>query len=185
MLCLTVLVREDGRRILPWPMAFAFLFSGMGDCMGADRNLIMQIAYFGLAHACIIYYNIRVTRRRGVKFLRGEMWPMYLFVALILVLALTMVYPHVETSVLKGGVMAYIVLISTMAVSAASVGWASKVFWPVLGGVLFLVSDFTLAGEKFVSKDFFMPTFLVMPTYYGALLSLWLGSSEGKLEKNC
>ena len=182
MLCLTVLVRDGGKRMLSWPMAFAFLFSAMGDCKGADRNLIMQIAYFGLAHICLIYYNIYIVRSRGVKLLRVEMWPVYAFVAVVLVLAMTMIFPHVETAVLKVSVMTYIALISTMAITAASVSWSARVVWPAVGGVLFLISDFTLAGGKFVSSSFFMPYFLVMPTYYGALLSLWLGASGGKLE---
>ena len=185
MLCLTApittIIRNEEIRMLPWPMAFAFFFSGMGDCMGADRNLILQIAFFGVAHIFIICYNIHVLRTKGLKLFRAQMWPAYLFIALVLVLAMTIIFPNVETPVLKVCVMAYIVLISTMAVSAASVSWACRVAWPFVGGVLFLISDFTLAGGRFLG-GFFLPNSLVMPTYYGALLSLWLGTSDDKLE---
>jgi uncharacterized membrane protein YhhN len=70
---------------------------------------------------------------------------------------------------LKMPVLAYLAVISTMAV----VGWSTGRPWVIAGATLFVVSDSILGWRQFVAERKWMPL-AVMVTYHGAIASLAL-----------
>jgi len=77
-----------------------------------------------------------------------------------------------QDAALRVPVLAYLVIISTM----AAFGWATGHWWVVVGCTLFVISDSVLGWRQFVRERPWMAV-TVMVTYHGAIaalaLSLW------------
>lgn len=71
---------------------------------------------------------------------------------------------------LAGPVVAYLTVISSMAI----VAWTTGDTWPIVGGTLFVASDSILGWRMFVGEKRWMAV-AIMVTYHGALLGLALG----------
>ena len=167
-----------GAFMIPWQMALAMMFSCIGDYMGSCGNFIMQMGGFALAHVMLIVYFIqRYVSMKGAPSRRKKS-----FIALGLVcaasliaIAFTMVVPHVPQGALRIGVSIYVILITTMA--ATAIFQRNGIY--ACGALLFVLSDFILAWNKFVSPVE-GEKYLIMVPYYLAQMSLWAKAYDDK-----
>jgi uncharacterized membrane protein YhhN len=149
-------------------VAVALALSWLGDVLlipkGARGAFLAGLVSFLLAHVAY-----------GVAFLgRGRELNVtavaFLVCAAGLAAALRWLHPHVH-GVMRGAVLAYVLVISAMVVLAA--GAASATSDPVIlvGAVAFYVSDLAVARERFVVHSFGNKLW-GLPLYYGAQLVL-------------
>jgi uncharacterized membrane protein YhhN len=85
-------------------------------------------------------------------------------------LALRWLWPHVEAK-MRGPVLAYVVVISTMVLLAAGTVGAAGRNAVLVGAVAFYVSDLAVARQRFVARTFWNKAW-GLPLYYGAQLVL-------------
>lgn len=156
---------------LPRPLAFAFLFSALGDVGGAAGNFLLQMGFFGVAQACFAGYFARRLSRLSL-WRKGRMGLAALPAVLMLGWMLPTILPCVSPDFLRPGVTVYALLILLMmwlALQQDSPWWA-------LGALLFVASDTCLAWNKFVGPVM-NSRLWIMTTYYGALLLLYADSA--------
>lgn len=145
-------------------LPLGLLFSTAGDLMGSMGLFIPQIGCFALAHVSyIIYFLRRAWLRPG------------LLVACVAVLAVAVglgfvILPHVESVAEKAAVLAYIVVISLMCMSAILWRGENKV-WYITAAVLFMFSDTVIALNRFVTPIPYSSV-IIMTTYYSAQVIL-------------
>lgn len=150
-------------------MAYGLVFSALGDWQGTQGNFFRQMALFGLAHiAYICYFSSRLENKDNEK----AGWTTWLCV-LIGVAAFIKVVPMVPSGTLRSGVIVYCLLILAMLRMALR----QRDIWFALGATLFVVSDFILAWNKFVSPIDHASWFIMVP-YYGAQWLLFLRATS-------
>ena len=139
---LGVMALIDNKRIGIF-MSYGLVLSALGDWQGTQGNFFRQMALFGMAHiAYICYFASRIKNRQDNK----AGWMTWLCV-LIGLIALIKVVPMVPSGALRTGVIVYCLLILTMLRMAL----LQRDIWFALGATLFVISDFILAWNKFVS----------------------------------
>ena len=149
-------------------MACGLVLSALGDWQGTQGNFLGQMALFGLAHiAYICYFARRIQRKPAFK----APW-MTVLCVLIGLVALLSIVPRVPTDALRIAVTVYCVLILTMLRMALQ----QRDSWFALGAALFVLSDFILAWNRFVSPVAHA-TWLIMIPYYGAQWLLFFRAS--------
>lgn len=151
---LTAMRRRHGG----WFIPLALGFSTLGDYAGAMDNFFAQVAFFAVAHIFFIADFLpqhRFTKNRiaGV-------------VALVALASLFIVYlmPSIEPAAYKYAIVAYALIIATMA-SSAIIQDRQYRGWYILAAVLFVMSDSAIAYRIATGYD---ATFFIMPTYYTA-----------------
>lgn len=155
---LGVMALIDNKRIGIF-MSYGLVLSALGDWQGTQGNFFRQMALFGMAHiAYICYFASRIKNRQDNK----AGWMTWLCV-LIGLIALIKVVPMVPSGALRTGVIVYCLLILTMLRMAL----LQRDIWFALGATLFVISDFILAWNKFVSP-INHASWLIMFPYYGA-----------------
>lgn len=155
---LALMALIDYKHIGIW-MVYGLVFSALGDWQGTQGNFFRQMALFGLAHiAYICYFANRLENKDNEK----AGWATWLCV-LIGVAAFIKVVPMVPSGALRTGVIVYCLLILTMLRMAL----LQRDIWFALGATLFVISDFILAWNKFVSP-INHASWLIMVPYYGA-----------------
>lgn len=179
-----LIITLAGIKILPWQVTLAALFSCLGDLAGAMQSFEFQMGFFAINHIFLIWWLITqiVKVPRMVNAIYGAI------VLPVLVSALILVVPEVENIALRCGVGIYAMLISTMLFTALLAshpqikGFHKTKFIPLLaaGAVLFVISDYILAWNKFVAPVPYR-TLLVISTYYGGQFLIFLGASKIKL----
>jgi alkenylglycerophosphocholine/alkenylglycerophosphoethanolamine hydrolase len=141
-------------------MGLGLMLSALGDWQGTQGNFMGQMAFFGVAHvAYICYFVSRLRNKPDWKVALGWAIPCIL----IGVFAFIKVVPMVPSGIIKTGVIVYCLLILTML-------WSSllqKDWLFALGAALFVLSDFILAWNKFVSPIDYASWCIMVP-YYGA-----------------
>ncbi|MBQ2300610.1 MAG: lysoplasmalogenase [Bacteroidaceae bacterium] len=173
-----ILLTAGSIGLLPCQMTFGFLFCAIGDAMGVIGSFEGQMGSFAIAHICFILFFLKDIRG-------GKIQPSaYLFTTLLcslpLILAMVKVLPAIQDLLIRIGCAIYALLLSgtmwTSIIRTQSIQ-AGKVISVVaaLGGSFFLISDFILAWNKFTVH---IPnaSFLIMSTYYAALLFLFVGT---------
>ena len=149
-------------------MACGLVLSALGDWQGTQGHFLGQMALLGLAHiAYICYFARRIQRKPQDK----APWMTVLCVLIGLVALLTIV-PRVPTGALRTAVTVYCVLILTMLRMALQ----QRDSWFTLGAALFVLSDFILAWNRFVSPVAHA-TWLIMIPYYAAQWLLFFRAS--------
>lgn len=173
-----ILLTAGSIGLLPRQMTFGFLFCAIGDAMGVIGSFEGQMGSFAIAHICFILFFLKDIRS-------GKIQPSaFLFTTLLcslpLILATVKVLPAIQDLLIRIGCAIYALLLSgtmwTSIIRTQSV-LSGKVIPVVaaLGGSFFLISDFILAWNKFTAH---IPnaSFLIMSTYYAALLFLFVGT---------
>ena len=173
-----ILLAAGSIGLLPCQMTFGFLFCAIGDAMGVIGSFEGQMGGFAIAHICFILFFLKDIRG-------GKTHPSaYLFTTLLcfvpLILAAIKVLPAIQDLLIRIGCAIYALLLCgttwTSIIRTQSV-FSRKVIPVVaaLGGSFFLISDFILAWNKFTVH---IPnaSFLIMSTYYAALLFLFVGT---------
>ena len=155
---LALMALIDYKHIGIW-MVYGLVFSALGDWQGTQGNFFRQMALFGLAHiAYICYFASRLENKDNEK----AGWATWLCV-LIGVAAYIKVVPMVPSGTLRSGVIVYCLLILAMLRMALR----QRDIWFALGAALFVISDFILAWNKFVSPINYASWCIMVP-YYGA-----------------
>ena len=155
---LALMALIDYKHIGIW-MVYGLVFSALGDWQGTQGNFFRQMALFGLAHiAYICYFASRLENKDNEK----AGWATWLCV-LIGVAAYIKVVPMVPLGTLRSGVIVYCLLILAMLRMALR----QRDIWFALGAALFVISDFILAWNKFVSP-IDHASWCIMVPYYGA-----------------
>ena len=170
----------------PRLMMAAFWFCALGDAMGVLGSFEGQMGGFALAHICFILYFIKGIRKGNVQ---PAVIAAISSVCLIpLVVAVWKVIPAVHCLPIRIGCSVYaLLLIGTVWTSAARALTVcdSRKTLPLLaalGGILFLVSDFVLAWNKF-TEHISNASLCIMTTYYAALLLLFMGTCDFSSKK--
>lgn len=151
-----------------WWLTLALSFSTIGDLFGVMGELLPQIGAFGVAQVCYIiqlyqYNTLHTTSTKSI--VRATILPI-----ILLTTALIVTFPHIETTILKIGVVVYGATIGTMVFFACLSGsLLSKV-----GAVCFMLSDFVLALSLFTTPHPAAPL-IYLPLYWLGELLLWWG----------
>lgn len=155
-----------------WEITCALLFSALGDLAGSCGNFLLQIASFAVAHIFFITFFMRrylskveMDRKFTMK-AKGYLAMMGFCIALLLVIVFVKVVPAVPEGILRIGVSIYAILICLMLFCAML--QRSSLY--ALGALLFVMSDFMLAWNKFIEP---VPCreILVLGTYF---MAQWL-----------
>ncbi len=171
---LGVMALIDYKHIGIW-MVYGLVFSALGDWQGTQGNFFRQMALFGLAHiAYICYFASRLKNKNNEK----AGWTTWLCVLIGLAVFIKVV-PMVPSGTLRSGVIVYCLLILAMLRMALQ----QRDIWFALGAGLFVLSDFILAWNKFVSPIDHASWFIMVP-YYGAQWLLFYRASTICLIKN-
>lgn len=173
-----ILLATGSIGLLPRQMTFGFLFCAIGDAMGVIGSFEGQMGSFAIAHICFILFFLKDIR--GGKIQPSAFLFTTLLCSLPLILATVEVLPAIQDLLIRIGCAIYALLLCgtmwTSIIRTQSV-LSGKVIPVVaaLGGSFFLISDFILAWNKFTAH---IPnaSFLIMSTYYAALLFLFVGT---------
>lgn len=158
-------------------MAYGLVLSALGDWQGTQGNFFRQMALFGLAHiAYICYFASRLENKDNEK----AGWRTWLCV-LIGVIALIKVVPMVPSGTLKTGVIVYCLLILAMLRMALM----QRDIWFALGASLFVLSDFILAWNKFVSPIDYASWCIMIPYYSAQWLLFYRATSVASGACSC
>lgn len=155
-----------------WEITCALLFSALGDLAGSCGNFLLQMGSFAVAHIFFITFFMRrylskveMDRKFTMK-AKGYLAMMGFCIALLLVIVFVKVVPAVPEGILRIGVSIYAILICLMLFCAML--QRSSLY--ALGALLFVMSDFMLAWNKFIEP---VPCreILVLGTYF---MAQWL-----------
>lgn len=149
-----------------WEITLALLFSALGDLAGTYDNFLLQMGSFAIGHVFyIIFFIRRFVRKSGpmTAKAKGYLTMLGICIAALMVLVFIKVVPGAPAGVLRAGVGVYAVIICVMLFTALL--QRSSLY--ALGALLFVVSDFILAWNKFVEPVPYRDI-LVLGTYFAA-----------------
>lgn len=158
--------------LTPWEVALALVFSLIGDYAGSCHNFMAQMGSFAVAHMFYVLFFIRRYIRKDYKLtakMKGYLLMLGICAAALLSFIFMKIVPAAPAGVLRIGVSIYVILICTMLYTALM---QRSVFY-ALGALLFVVSDFILAWNKFIEPVPYR-TILVIGTYLSAQLLIFL-----------
>ena len=161
-----------------WEISLALLFSALGDLAGSYGNFLLQMGSFAAGHIFyIIFFVRRYFRKAGpdrrlTARARGYMLMLGICVASLLALVFVKVVPCVPAGILRTGVGIYALIICMMLFAALL--QRSSLY--ALGALLFVISDFILAWNKFVEPVPYRD-YLVLGTYFAAQWLLFVRST--------
>ncbi|MBO5659977.1 MAG: hypothetical protein J6R98_02930 [Bacteroidaceae bacterium] len=155
-----------------------FLFSALGDWGGATGQFLPQMGAFATAHIMLIIYLAMPFRT-----IKGRLLDLYsshrigFYFQLLASLALlavvfTRIVPVVPAGILSIGVSVYSILILIM----WNLSMMHQSYWIKIGATLFLISDFILAWNRFVSPVEMARLQILVP-YFLAQGCLFIGIS--------
>ncbi|MCR4765777.1 MAG: lysoplasmalogenase [Bacteroidaceae bacterium] len=151
-------------------MALGLLFSALGDWEGTQGNFLGQMGCFGLGHMAYIGYFVSTFKTQPTyKQLISYFIPCFI----IGFFAFVNVVPMAPTGIIRVGVSIYCVLILIMLWTAL----LHRDVWFALGATLFVVSDFILAWNKFVSPIDHASWWIMVP-YYAAQWLLFIRATS-------
>lgn len=155
-----------------WEITLALLFSALGDLAGSCGNFLAQMASFAVAHIFYIVFFVRRYLRKDRRMtakMKGYVMMLGICTAGLLALVFAKVVPCAPEGVLRAGVSIYAVIICMMLVAAMM--QRSSLY--ALGALLFVISDFILAWNKFVEPVPYRD-YLVLGTYFAAQWLLFI-----------
>ncbi len=164
--------------LAPWEICLALLFSALGDLAGSCGNFLAQMGSFAVAHVFYIVFFVRrylrkvEPDRKLTSKAKGYLAMMGLCIAALLVPVFVKVVPCAPAGVLRTGVSIYAVVICLMLFAAML--QRSSLY--ALGALLFVISDFILAWNKFVEPVPYRD-YLVLGTYFAAQWLLFIRST--------
>lgn len=132
----------------PPPLILAIALSAFGDFFLAfDKKWVLPFGILSFLLAQLLY----VVMFTAVWFFSGDnspLLPRYIAMGTVIVTAIVfLIWMAPELGWMALGVVPYAIAITGMGVAAMWLPWAG---WPaMIGAILFLVSDFVLAGELF------------------------------------
>lgn len=155
----------------------AFLLSATGDFAGSLHLFLPQLVFFALAHVAFTISFIRIAYSRPKPGIAGIIVAI-IFAMAVFIVAVTKIVNHAPAGIMQAATMLYAMIILTMFLCALFTH--NK---PIaIGAMLFVVSDFVLAWNKFTSHIDNAGVW-IMTTYYCAQLLLALGILSAHAKK--
>ena len=142
-------------------MGLGLMLSALGDWQGTQGNFMGQMAFFGLAHVAYICYF--VSRLKNIPKWKDNLGVAIPWFIILGGWAFIHVVPEVPEGMMRIGVSIYCVLILTM----LSTAFLQRDWLFALGAFLFVVSDLSLAWNKFLGPIPYVHWYIMVP-YYGA-----------------
>ena len=167
--------------LTPWEITLALLFSIIGDYAGSCHNFMAQMGSFAVAHIFYVVFFIRRFIRKDYKLttkMKGYLLMLGICTAALLSFVFVKIVPSAPAGLLRIGVGIYATLICTMLYTALM--QRSSLY--ALGAVLFVVSDFILAWNKFVEPVPYR-TILVIGTYLSAQWLLFVRATPYRVPR--
>lgn len=167
--------------LTPWEITLALLFSIIGDYAGSCHNFIAQMGSFAVAHIFYVVFFIRRFIRKDYKLtskMKGYLLMLGICTAALLSFVFVKIVPSAPAGVLRIGVSIYAILICSMLYTALM--QRSSLY--ALGAVLFVISDFILAWNKFVEPVPYR-TILVIGTYLSAQWLLFVRATPYRVPR--
>lgn len=165
--------------LTPWEITLALLFSAMGDYFGSCACFMAQMGSFAVAHIFYIVFFIRRYLRKGTKMtakMRGYQMMLGICALTLLAFIFVRVVPAAPEGVLRTGVGIYAVVICVMLLAAL----VQRSSLYALGALLFVISDFILAWNKFVEPVPY-DQILILITYFAAQWLLFVRATPYKV----
>lgn len=153
--------------------AAAFLLSAAGDFMGSLHFFLPQLSFFALSHIMFVMCFVRMLRRpvcRSAAMKVGVILPE----AILLAVAVVKIIAGIPDISLKIATLLYALIILTMFLCAVMTRRRTL----ATGAVLFVLSDFVLAWNRFTSP-IENAGMIIMVSYYSAQLLLFIGLCGG------
>lgn len=169
--------------LTPREVSLALLFSALGDWFGSCGVFLAQMGSFAVAHVFYILFFVRRFRRKVepdrkmTAKAKGYLMMLSLCMAALLILVFVRVVPCAQAGILRAGVGIYAVVICLMLLAALQ---QRSVFY-ALGALLFVVSDFILAWDKFVEPVPYRDV-LVLGTYFAAQWLLFVRATPYRVK---
>ncbi len=174
----------------PLPVSIALMLSAAGDLMAATGSFMGQMECFAVAHLFLTLFFIQRLFRTGRASTKNfssiltQKRMAYIVlngicVAVILILAIVTLVPETPEGVVRAGVAFYAVVISLMLFSAL----LQRSILYALAAVLFVISDFVLAWNKFVEPVPY-ETFLIMIPYFAAEWCFFVRATKYRVGKS-
>ena len=164
--------------VCPIVATLFFLFSALGDWGGATGQFLPQMGAFATAHIMLIVYLAMPFRTIKDRFRdlcsshRIGFYFQLLSSLALLAVVFTRIVPNVPAGVLSIGVSVYSILILIM----WNLATMHQSYWIKIGATLFLISDFILAWNRFVSPVEMARLQILIP-YFLAQGCLFIGIS--------
>lgn len=165
-----------GIGMLPLSVTLGFLFCMVGDALGVAGSFEGQMSGFALAQICFITRFISDIR----KYMRDDTlgrvkreFPIIATVVCIipLLLAVLYIFPEVSAIPIRIGCIIYALLLLTSVWTSIVRAFLLKNYIAMSGCLLFLISDSTIAWNKF-TEHIPHAGIYIMTSYYAALLFL-------------
>lgn len=169
--------------LTPWEIFLALFFSILGDWFGSYGNFLPQMGSFAVGHMFYILFFIRrfLSKVERDRKMTAKAKGYFMMLAICVLVLMTMVFvrvvPCVPSGILRIGVSIYAVLICTMLFSAL----LQRSMFYAIGALLFVISDFILAWNKFVEPVPYGDA-LVLGTYLSAQWLLFVRSTPYRVK---
>ena len=157
---------------VPLRIVLAMLFSAMGDAMGEQGILILQIVAFAIAHVFLILQFMSMRHRPIIPFNKKDNLLLILLCAIVLFVIYSIAL-NVGDIVIQSGIIIYAVVIGFMVLMALT----QSVMMVKIGAVLFMTSDIILAWNIF-KEAIPYAQYLIMVPYYLSQLFIFLATFE-------
>lgn len=159
--------------VLPGLMSIGFAFCTVGDAMGVAGSFEGQMGGFAVAQICFItqfFKDIRQAKIPPVGYITAT-----LICLLPLLFAAWNIFPNVQPLPIRIGCIVYALLLLSSVWTSIVRAFAIKKYCAMIGCITFLISDFTIAWNKFTDHIPHAGLY-IMTTYYAALLLTFLGT---------
>ena len=169
--------------LTPWEIFMALFFSILGDYFGSCGIFLAQMGAFAVGHIFYIIFFVRRFHRKVepdrkmTAKAKGYFMMLSICVLSLLALVFVRVVPCVPAGVLRAGVSIYAVLICAMLLAALM----QRSLLYALGALLFVISDFILAWNKFVEPVPYRDI-LVLGTYLSAQWLLFVRATPYRVK---
>ena len=177
-----------GIGLLPGLISLGFVFCTIGDALGVAGSFEGQIGGFAVAQICFIWdfasdirKKIKEDSQKRVAIRNGGATATILCL-LPLIFAAYNIFPNVYPLAIRIGCVVYSLLLLGSVWTSIVRAYAIRRYVAMAGCVIFLVSDFTIAWNKF-SEHIPNSGLYIMTTYYAALILIFLGTKTVSFRK--
>lgn len=157
---------------VPLKIVLAMFFSVIGDAMGEQGLLILQIVAFAIAHVFLILQFMAMRHRPIIPLNKKDNLLLILLCAIVSFVIYSIAL-NVGDLVIQSGIIIYAVVIGLMVFMALT----QSVMMVKIGAVLFMASDIILAWNIF-KEAIPYSQYLIMVPYYLSQLFIFLATFE-------
>lgn len=178
-----------GIGLLPCLISMGFVFCTIGDALGVAGSFEGQIGGFAVAQICFILdfvkdirQNIKEDSQKKRVAIRNGGAIATILCLFPLLFAGYNIFPNVYPLVTRIGCVVYSLLLLGTVWTSIVRACVIRRYVAMAGCVIFLVSDFTIAWNKF-SEHIPNSGLYIMTTYYAALILIFLGTKTVSFKK--